>query len=431
MTIGTDRDHHARLIRLVEVCRNLGAIAELEAVFQTVVNAACELTESQASTILLYEEETDLLKFVAGPPVKRDTSRRMRVPLEKSLAGMVYTQSKTVVVYDAHHDPRILREVETPFGVALNNIAAAPMRFRGETIGVLEVVNKRGNAHYTEEDVTILETLASQAAVATLGALLLDEVKHAYGEVNAFEKMKSDFIAITSHELRTPLGLILGHATFLIEAAQNETQRNQLEVIIRSATRLKKIIDDLSNISQTQRGLARVKRKPIVISTLIARVVATFQDSARRKRISLSAKLPESELTIDGDEEKISLVLSNLLANAISFTNDHGHVLVSAEKLPGYVKLAVVDDGIGIPAKDLPRVFERFFQVQSHLTRRHGGMGLGLSVAKAMVELHGGEIWAESVEGKGSNFSFLLPQRGGQPLVTKKAEKVKAFVDEV
>jgi signal transduction histidine kinase len=231
------------------------------------------------------------------------------------------------------------------------------------------------------------------------------------------------------------LGLILGHATFLFDSAQNDTQRNQLEVIIRSATRLKRIIEDLSNISQTQRGVARVKRKPIAVKTLIARVLANFQDAARRKRISLSAKLPESELSIEGDEEKIALALSNLLANAISFTNDHGHVLVSAEKLPGYVKMAVVDDGIGIPAKDLPRVFERFFQVQSHLTRRHGGMGLGLSVAKAMIELHGGEIWAESIEGKGSNFSFLLPQKEGQslaikPVEKKQPEKVKAFVEE-
>jgi two-component system sensor histidine kinase VicK len=112
---------------------------------------------------------------------------------------------------------------------------------------------------------------------------------------------------------------------------------------------------------------------------------------------------------IEGDEEKLGLVLSNILSNALTFTNENGHVTVTAEKLPGYIKFSVTDDGIGIPAKDIPRIFDRFYQVQSHLTRRHGGMGLGLAVAKAMVELHGGQIWADSAEGKGSSFSFLLP----------------------
>ncbi len=91
------------------------------------------------------------------------------------------------------------------------------------------------------------------------------------------------------------------------------------------------------------------------------------------------------------------------------FTNQGGHVFVTGELVPGYVKVSVIDDGIGIPAKDLPHIFDRFFQVESHLTRRHGGMGLGLSVAKVMIEMHGGRIWAESMEGKGSNFTFLLP----------------------
>jgi len=101
--------------------------------------------------------------------------------------------------------------------------------------------------------------------------------------------------------------------------------------------------------------------------------------------------------------------LSNLIKNAIQFTEPGGHVTVKITEDPGHIKVAVIDDGIGIPGRDLPRVFEKFFQVETHLTRRYGGMGLGLSVAKAMVELHGGRIWVESQEGKGSTFVFLLP----------------------
>jgi two-component system sensor histidine kinase VicK len=117
---------------------------------------------------------------------------------------------------------------------------------------------------------------------------------------------------------------------------------------------------------------------------------------------------------VDGDASKIGVALSNLIKNSTAFTDAQGHVFVVAEKIPGYVKVSVIDDGIGIPSKDLPRIFDRFYQVESHLTRKHGGMGLGLSVAKVMVELHGGRIWAESVEGKGSNFTFILPVDSGQ-----------------
>jgi two-component system sensor histidine kinase VicK len=111
---------------------------------------------------------------------------------------------------------------------------------------------------------------------------------------------------------------------------------------------------------------------------------------------------------------KISIALSNLVKNGITFTDAGGTVFIVAEQIPGYVKVSVIDDGIGIPTRDLPHVFERFYQVESHLTRKHGGMGLGLSVAKVMIELHGGRIWAESVEGKGSNFTFILPIDSGQ-----------------
>jgi signal transduction histidine kinase len=123
----------------------------------------------------------------------------------------------------------------------------------------------------------------------------------------------------------------------------------------------------------------------------------------------LRLDLGSQELLVDADGSKLAIALSNLVKNAITFTDTGGQVLIKTELSPGYVKVSVIDNGVGIPARDLPRVFERFFQVESHLTRRHGGMGLGLSVAKVMIEMHGGRIWVESVEGKGSNFTFLLP----------------------
>jgi signal transduction histidine kinase len=138
-------------------------------------------------------------------------------------------------------------------------------------------------------------------------------------------------------------------------------------------------------------------------------VVDTFKGEARNKGVTLSATVAKGDLSIEGEAGKISIALSNLVKNAITFTDAGGHVFITAEAVPGYVKVSVVDDGIGIPPKDLPHIFDRFFQVESHLTRRHSGMGLGLSVAKVMIEMHGGRLWAESVQGRGSNFTFILP----------------------
>jgi len=403
-------DYTQRFKRLIEVSRDLNTAQDIKELLQAVVMAACELTDSQFSSILLYEAETDLLKFVACLPAYKEALKHIRVPVERSTAGWVYANGKPLVIPKAEGNPMVFREVERALGVAMQSIAAVPLVFKGETIGVLEASNKHDGANYTEDDIIILESLASQAAFATLSTLLLEEAQHAYDELKELERMKSDFIAVASHELRTPLGLILGHATFLSETVQDQEARHQIEVIVRSAERLKKIIEDLSNVNNFQMGTARLKRQFVPLGQLIVKLVDAAQEAARRKKISLTTRLPpKAELVVEGDEDKIAIALNNLLNNAITFTDENGHVLVSAEMLPGYVKVSVIDDGIGIPAKDLPRVFDRFFQVQSHLTRKHGGMGLGLSVAKAMVEMHGGQIWAESVEGKGSQFSILLP----------------------
>ncbi len=402
-----------RLEQLIDICRSLGKSEDVEHLLQSVVDAACDLTTSQYTFVLVFEQETNLLRIAAGPQQHKEALKNIRIPLEKSLAGWVYVKSRPVSLHNAQQDQRIFRDVERALGYVTHSILAVPLIFRGETIGVLEAVNKR-SPHYTEEDLTILDTLASQAAVATLSTVLFEETQRAYEEAQELDTMKSNFIAIASHELRTPLGLILGHATFLHELIQDEHQKSQVEIIIRNASRLKSLIEDMSNVNSIQAGSARLRHKQVSLTQVVSRLVTSFQETARQKKIELSMQLPDTDLSIAGDEEKISVAINNLLSNALSFTDENGHVLISVEKLPGYAQITVIDDGIGIPAKDLPHIFDRFFQVQSHLTRRHGGMGLGLSVAKAMIEMHNGQIWAESTERKGSKFYILLPSNTGE-----------------
>ena len=398
-----------RLERLIEVSRHLSASLELESLLKSVVEAACDLTDSQASTILLYEEETDLLKFVAGSQTDPEVIKRIRIPIEQSIAGKVYTQNIPIIVKNARENKLVFRDIERALGIKIASVLAVPMMFHGEPIGVIETLNKNCSKPYSQDDISLLETLASQASVSILSTLMLDEMNRAYEELAESERKKTDFIAIASHELRTPLGLILGYSTDLYENYRDASIRPQLEIIVRSANRLKKIIEDFSNMSGFQGGKRRVFHRKISMTRLLKGVMTTFQQAALQKQISLTVRLLQDDLWMEGDAEKLALALGNLVENAITFTNQGGHVLVTAEQLPGYLRISVIDNGIGIPTKDLGRVFERFYQVESHLTRRHGGMGLGLAVAKAMIELHHGQIWVESVDGKGSNFSVLLP----------------------
>jgi signal transduction histidine kinase len=278
---------------------------------------------------------------------------------------------------------------------------------------VIEVINKIDGADYNGDDAIILETFASQAAIAVQNTHLQKLLEKTQNDGTRLDKMKSDFVAITSHELRTPLGLIIGHSTFLRELVGPE-YHDQLDAIIKSSMRLKEIIENMSSMDGAETGMSVVRQRTVSIRRLILDAVVTYRQDVETKKLSLKLDLADSELMIEGDAEKIGVAITNLIKNAVTYSNEGGHVFIISEQVPGYVKVSVVDDGIGIPLKDLPHIFDRFYQVESHLTRQHGGMGLGLSVAKMMVEMHGGRIWAESAEGKGSIFTMLLPLDSSQ-----------------
>jgi signal transduction histidine kinase len=399
--------------RLLEISRKLSASLELESFLQSILAAAGDLTGSESASILEPEEGGDQLRFLALPWFHRDLLKSIKVPLQASLAGWVFEKGQPVVIPDVAVEPRHFKGADKAADFITLSLMAVPITFQGEKLGVLEVVNKSSKAHYTEEDLTILETLASQAAIAIKNTSLLKEIKKSQEQMVRLNLMKSDFIAITSHELRTPLGLILGHASFLRDVIQPDYQA-QMDTIVRNAMRLKEIIDSVSSMDNAERGTASLRNHLVSIKHIVEDVLTSFNQDMEKKNITLRVDMGKADLLVEGDAAKISIALNNMVKNAFDFTDPGGHVSIAAEQTAGYVKVSVIDDGIGIPAKDLAHIFERFYQVESHLTRKHGGMGLGLSIAKVMVEMHGGRIWAESVEGKGSNFSFILPVTQGQ-----------------
>ncbi len=401
-------DYTRRLELLLEVCRNLSANLDLDELLAAIIDSASSLTGSDSSSILVYDKESQSLRFAAAPFYISETLRGMPIPLDKSIAGLVYANAQPMALNRAAGDDRIYRAVDRELNMVTRTMLAVPLIFKGKPIGVLETINKLHDAQYTEEDVSILETLAAQAAVAFENHRLLEESRLAYQQVIELDRMKSDFIAIASHELRTPLGVILGHATFLQDAATPE-QAQDLEIIVKSSLRLKEIIEEFANVDHFEHGLSRLRRGRVVINQVVQEVVNSFKEMSIERNISLALDAPKTAVTLEGDAAKIAMALREVMKNALTFSNPGGQVKVKVEHIPGFVKIAIIDNGIGIPVNEQGKIFQRFYQVEKHLTRRHGGMGLGLSIARDMLEMHGGKITVESVEGKGSRFILLLP----------------------
>lgn len=398
-----------QLQRLVQVSRDLAATSDMQRLLQTVVQAAAELTHSEAASVLLVDERTGQLRFEAAPGYQNDPLKQVTVPLTNSFAGWIFQNRRPKVIHNVTDEIGLICEAERALHINARCILGVPLLIKEDPVGVIEALNKKQHAHYTEDDLEVLETLATQTAIALENGRLNRELQQANQKLLDLDRMKSDFIAISSHELRTPLGLIMGHATYLREIAPQDYQE-QIDVIIRSASRLKTIVEDMASIAHSDHGQSRIRRARFSVALLVEDVVGRFEPEANEKSVELSSDVPgQDPLLVEGDKEKIELALSNLVDNAITFTDPGGKVGVKAEGDGDHVQVFVVDSGIGIPADDISRVFERFYQVESHLTRIHGGMGLGLSIAKAMIEMHNGQIWCESKEGVGSLFSFILP----------------------
>lgn len=397
------------LARLLDVTRNLSTMVDLETYLQSILSVATELTESETASLMEYDDAAQEFFFRYVPWFHRDSLKDARVPLNGSAAGWAFLHIKPLVIDDVKTDTRHFSKIDELAGFITRSILVVPLVLHGRPMGAFEVFNKADDAHYTEEDILVLETLASLVTTAMQNDLLENNIQSSQNEARDLDRLKNEFIAITSHELRTPLGLILGHSTFLRELVGGDYQE-QVDAIIRNASKLKEIIESLSNVDNFQTGGASIRSRRVSVTRVIEDVSASFRDIAIQKGVALKMELDRSQdLLVDADASKIAIVLSNLVKNAITFTNEGGHIIIRGSLELEFVKVVVEDDGVGIPAKDLPRVFDRFYQVESHLTRRHGGMGLGLSVAKVMIEMHGGRIWVESMEGMGSTFTFLLP----------------------
>ena len=400
-----------RLNRLVQASLVINSTLELRSLLSVIMDHVADLTNAESASVMLYDHTTDQLRFVAATTNDPFVEELLNfpVPIEGSVAGAVLRENKVIVRDDLTNDPLHFRAADAQSGFDTRSIIGVPMRYKDEAIGVLEAVNKIAGV-WTDTDRRNMLILASQAAVAIKNAQVMEQLQRAYDEINQLDKLKNDFIAIASHELRTPLSVILGYATFLKEDAQGEVSAHA-SAVLNSALRMRNLIEDMTNLRYLKLGEAELVREHIPLVAVFQAAQNDVESMMEAKGHALEVHPPDVGLIVVVDRIKLGMALTNLLNNANKFTPSGGRITLTYERKPGAVWIVVQDTGVGIPQDQLERVFEEFHQVEDHMTRRHGGMGLGLSIARALVEAHGGRIWAESEgPGHGSTFYISLPQ---------------------
>jgi signal transduction histidine kinase len=271
--------------------------------------------------------------------------------------------------------------------------------------------------------VTVVESVADQVSRALENARLSKEQEKTIERLKDIDRLKSEFLTSMSHELRTPLNSIIGFADVLLQGIDGDLPDlalNDIQLIHNSGKHLLALINDILDLSKIEAGKMDLVREALDVSEVIESVLASSASLVKDKPVNILVDVAESLPPVYADKLRLNQILLNLVSNAAKFTHQ-GSITINArldETIPGQMRLAVIDTGIGIPQSKLGTIFERFRQADMTTTRKYGGTGLGLAICRQLIEMHGGTIKVTSQEGIGSEFSFTIPLAEGENLTT-------------
>jgi signal transduction histidine kinase len=402
---------------LGEVGQAVSSTLDLQTVLSTIVRHAVQLSGTRGGVIYEYDEaaavfllrasyhmENEVIEALQASPVRigesvatgRAAAIRKPVQVPNILEEREYTASR-------------IRPILTQLGY--RSVLAVPLLREERIIGALTVWRKEAG-NFSPEVVNLLQTFATQSALAIQNARLFREIEEKSRQIEAANRHKSEFLANMSHELRTPLNAIIGFSEVLQErmfGELNEKQAEYTDDILTSGRHLLSLINEILDLSKVEAGRMELELATFDLPLAIDNARTFVRERATRHGINLDVTVDERLGDFVGDERKIKQILLNLLSNAVKFTPEGGRIGIAARQADGAVEISVSDTGIGIAAEDQPKIFEEFRQVGGDSAKKIEGTGLGLTLAKKFVELHGGKIWVESEVGKGSKFTFSLP----------------------
>lgn len=421
--------------RILDLLNKTGSVIasklETQGLVQSVTDAAKELTGAEFAAFFYNvtnkSGESYMLFTLSGAP--REAFEKFGIPRNSPLFEVTFRGSGILRSDDITKDPRYGKMPPhhgMPKGhLPVRSYLAVPVISRsGDVIGGLFFGHSEVGI-FTERAERLGAGIAAQAAVAIDNARLFERVKKASEEREALldaekaarteaeraSRLKDDFLATLSHELRTPLNAILGWSQILrAKAVADADLAEGLDVIERNTRVQTQLIEDLLDMSRIVSGKIRLDVQQVDVGDVIKAAVASIRHSADAKDIRLQVVLDPLAGPVRGDPARLQQCFWNLLSNAVKFTPKQGRIQVTLERVNSHLEICVVDNGQGISPDFLPHLFERFRQADASTTRRHGGLGLGLSIVKHLVELHGGMVRAKSAgEGKGATFCIELP----------------------
>ncbi len=402
------RRRNEGLVALNAIATTISQSLDLDHILKATLDKVLEVIDIDAGWVQLLEEDEEggLLSLIAHRGLSQEMVEETRtIKLGHSITGQVAQSGQPIVLARAVDDPRF--STETIRREAVQAFAAIPIKSKDKVLGVLGVFS-RSPRQLNSQEVQLLTAIGHQIGVAIENVRLAEKASE-IEILRKLNRLRSELIANVSHELRTPLGLIKIFCTTLLREDvdfDHETQREFLGHIEEETDRLEKIVDNLLNLSQMRDGRLRLDKRPTDVGQLVREVMESTEVQLTQHR--LVHDFPSEPLGATVDPKRLEQVLRNLLSNALKYSPAGGTITVRGRRDGRQILVQISDQGIGIPAEALGRVFERFYRVENELTQSVRGAGLGLAVCRGIVEAHGGRIWVESTPGLGSTFYFTL-----------------------
>ena len=419
------REHAENTQKLGAVGAVVASTLDRETIVQKVTDTATELTHAEFGAFFYnvrdqHSGDAYMLYALSGAP--REAFSSFPHPRATALFGPTFCGERPVRLDDVLADPRYGKSAPyhgMPQGhLPVRSYLAVPVKgLDGHVIGGLFFGHSQP-ARFTEQHERLAVGTASWASVALENARL-------YGEAQEASRMKDDFLAVLSHELRTPLNAILGYSRLLRgNVLTGEHLERGIETVERNARWLTQIVEDVLDVSRIVSGKIRLDVQAVNLASVIDNAAATIQPAADAKGVNLQTLIDPRVAPVSGDPDRLQQVIWNLLSNAVKFTPKGGRVQLRLERVDSHIEIIVSDTGAGIRKDFLPYVFERFRQGDSGPARKSGGLGLGLSIVRHIVEMHGGVVLAESAgEGEGSTFTVTLPIMIVQPTAARRSRE--------
>ena len=431
-------EYERLLGRISGLAQALGTARELNVIFRGLRDFTKASVPCDGFFVSLYDPILDVRTacYAWGDGKELDISDLPPMPVTASgpnsravRTGQVTITSDYMSATQGH--PSVI--VGPDNGLRPKSSIAVPMTVMGRIIGTIEVQSYQLSA-YEHEHETAMSMAANLTAVAIENVRLLRRESSAREAAEESNRLKDEFLATVSHELRTPLTAILGWSRLLDSDTLDESvSRQAVETIWRNAKAQSQIIDDILDVSRIITGNLYLDLQPLELAPVVENAINVVRPTADAKGIRIETELHNAPAVVSGDPNRIQQVIWNLLSNAVKFTNSGGRVSLTMSQEGSSVEIKVSDTGQGISREFLPYVFDRFRQADSSTTRQHGGLGLGLAIARHLIEIHGGTIRAESDgKGQGSSFTIRFPLLDSRIKTTidLKLETIRAALEE-